>query len=400
MNIEIIRLNHTGEGIGKINHKIIFVPKTIPQDKIKVKNIKEKKHYYTAEVDTYEERGPLFKEAICPYYKVCGGCQLMELSYQEQLKYKKDKVIDIFKKYTNLEINPEIIPSPRELNYRNKITLQVEKGKIGLYQTKSKKLVPIEKCYLVKEKINEIIPLLNKLDKKEVNQIIIKEFQEKMMIQVKGKINTKDLISILKEKVSSIYINDEHIYGEKKLEETLEDKKYHISPNSFFQVNKEQTINLYKQVEKYLGKNNQNILDLYCGMASIGIFVSTSSKQITGIELNPSSVQDAKENIKINHLSNIKVKEGDVGSLLEVKNTYDAIIVDPPRSGLDKKTKDGILKIKSKKIIYVSCDPITLARDIHDLKEEYDLKEITLFDLFPNTYHLETVVLLKRRKPL
>lgn len=394
MNIEIIRLNHTGEGIGKLNHKIIFVPKTIPQDKIKVKNIKEKKHYYTAEVDIYEERGPLFKEAICPYYKVCGGCQLMELSYQEQLKYKKDKVIDIFKKYTKIEINPKIIPSPRELNYRNKITLQVEKGKIGLYQTKSKKLVPIEKCYLVKEKINEIIPLLNKLDKKEVNQIIIKEFQEKIMIQVKGKINTKDLISTLKEKVSSIYLNNEHIYGEKKLEEVLENKKYHISPNSFFQVNKEQTINLYKQVEKYLGKNNQNILDLYCGMASIGIFVSTSSKQITGIELNPSSIQDAKENIKINHLSNIKVKEGDVGSLLEVKNTYDAIIVDPPRSGLDKKTKDGILKIKSKKIIYVSCDPITLARDIDDLKEFYRLEEIKLFDLFPSTYHVESIALL------
>ena len=174
MNIEIIRLNHTGEGIGKIENKIVFIPKTIPQDKVRIKNLQNKKNYYTALPDVYLERGPLYKETICPYYSVCGGCQIMELSYQEQLKYKKSKVIDIFKKYANLEINPDIVASPHELNYRNKITLQVEQGKIGLYQIQTKKLVPIQKCYLVKEKINQVIPILNTIDLKGVTQIIIK----------------------------------------------------------------------------------------------------------------------------------------------------------------------------------------------------------------------------------
>ena len=401
MEVEIVRLNHTGDGVGKINGKIVFVKKTLPGDIVTLKNIVEKKSYFLADKEKYLVRSPLSIEAKCPYYDECGGCQIMTLPYQEQLNYKKNKVIDIFKKYTSLEINPEIIASPKIFNYRNKITLQVEEGKIGFYHDKTNQLIPIKSCPLAKEKTNEIINLLSESNfLTNVNQIIIKEFQAKIMIQIKGKVEEKDFISILKDKVSSIYINNKLVYGKAKLTETLDSYHYSISPNSFFQVNKEQTIHLYQQVKKYLMPNQNNVLDLYCGMASIGIYVSDIAKNITGIELNPSSVKDALENIQKNHLTNIRVREGDVGKLLDEKNTYDAIIVDPPRSGLDKKTKAGLLKIKSKKIIYVSCNPITLARDIQELKEEYELKEITLFDLFPNTYHLETVVLLKRRKPL
>ena len=398
MVVEIVRLNHTGNGVGDLDGKVIFVSKTIPGDVILVKNIQDKKSYYLGEVEKYLKRGSFFERAVCPYYQECGGCQIMTLPYQEQLNYKKNKVIDIFKKYTSIEINPEIIGSPKIFNYRNKITLQVEKGKIGFYHVKTNQLIPIKNCPLAKEKTNEIINLLSESKiLTNVNQIIIKEFQEKIMIQIKGKVKEKDLISILKDKVFSIYINDKLVYGKEKLEETLESYHYSISPNSFFQVNKEQTIHLYNQVRKYLESDTKNILDLYCGMASIGIFVSDIAKNITGIELNPSSVKDAKENIKKNHLTNIKVREGDVGKLLDDKNTYDAIIVDPSRSGLDKKTKSGLLKIKSKKIIYVSCNPITLARDIDDLKEEYELEDIMLFDLFPNTYHCESVTVLERK---
>ena len=401
MEVEIVRLNHTGDGVGKINGKIVFVKKTLPGDIVTVKNIVDKKKYLLADKDKYLARSPLSIEAKCPFYEECGGCQIMTLPYQEQLNYKKNKVIDIFKKYTSIEINPEIIGSPKIFNYRNKITLQVEKGKIGFYHVKTNQLIPIKNCPLAKERTNEIINLLSEISESKlltkVKQIIIKEFQEKIMIQIKGKVEEKDLISILKDKVSSIYINDKLVYGKEKLEETLKSYHYSISPNSFFQVNKEQTIHLYNQVRKHLESDTKNILDLYCGMASIGIFVSDIAKNITGIELNPSSVKDAKENILSNHLTNIKVREGDVGKLLDEKNTYDAIIVDPPRSGLDKKTKSGLLKMKSKKIIYVSCNPITLARDIDDLKEEYELKDIMLFDLFPNTYHCESVTALERK---
>ena len=401
MKVEIVRLNDTGDGIGKINGKIVFVKKTLPGDIVTVKNIVDKKKYLLADKDQYLTRSPLSIEAECPFYEECGGCQIMTLPYQEQLNYKKNKVIDIFKKYPSIEINPEIIGSPEVFHYRNKITLQVEKGKIGFYHVKTNQLVPIQYCPLAKKKTNEVIDLIEtKVSLDNVHQIVIKEFQEKVMVQVKGKINEKEWISILKDKVDSLYLYNQLIYGKAKLEEILDKYHYFISPDSFFQVNHEQTIRLYQQVKEYLGSPQKNVLDLYCGMASIGIFVSDVSNEITGIELNSSSIKDAKENILSNHLSNVKVKEGDVGKLLDTKNTYDAIIVDPPRSGLDKKTKSGLLKIKSKKIIYVSCNPMTLARDIDDLKEEYELEDIMLFDLFPNTYHVESIVLLKHCKPL
>ena len=400
MVVEIVRLNHTGDGVGYLDGKVIFVSKTIPGDVILVKNIQDKRSYYLGEVEKYLERGSFFEKAVCPYYQECGGCQIMDLPYLEQLNSKKSKVIDIFKKYTSLKIEPEIVGSSQQFYYRNKITLQVENGNIGLYHPKTRKLVPIKSCFLVKKGINEVIQILSSLNLSEVFQIVIKEFQQKIMVQIKGHVNEKDFICSLKNEVASIYVNDKLVYGQEKLEEKLEDKYYFISPDSFFQVNKEQTIRLYGKVKEYLGTGNLEVLDLYCGMASIGIFVNETSKKIVGVELNDSSVKDARENILRNHLSNVVVKKGNVGSLLEVKNTYDAVIVDPPRSGLDKRTRDGLLQMNVEKIIYVSCNPITLARDIFDLEKKYEFKEITLFDLFPNTYHVESIVLLNRRKSL
>ena len=205
------------------------------------------------------------------------------------------------------------------------------------------------------------------------------------------------ILKYLSSQVDSIYINDRLIYGLPKIEESLGKYRFEISPKSFFQVNHDQTINLYNQVKKYLGSSNRNVLDLYCGTGTIGIYVSDCCEEITGIELNPSSVADGKENIKKNHLKNFQIRQGDVGKVLQTGEQYDAIIVDPPRSGLDKRTKSTLLQIESPKIIYISCNPITLARDIKELYSKYQLEDITLFDLFPNTYHVETVCIMERK---
>ena len=396
MKVEITKLNHNGEGMSHIDGKIVFVPKTIPGDVVELTNLREHKNFIQADIKKIIKESPKRIPIECPFYQECGGCHLMGLFYSEQLEYKKDKVKNILKKYTHLDVNP-MIKESEFYHYRNKITLQVQNGRIGLFSTNSNKLIPIDNCLLISSNMNHMIDILKKINLKEVTQIVIREVQEQIMVQVIGQTEEQILIETLKSKVSSLYLNDKYLYGSRYIIDKLGKYEFQISPYSFFQINHNQTINLYNQIKTYLGSNNKNVLDLYCGTGSIGIYVSDSCQNITGIELNPSSVKDANQNIKRNHLTNIKIYQGDVGTVLKAKNTYDVIIVDPPRSGLDKRTRKTLLQIKSQKIIYISCNPITLARDLNDLQELYDLKEISLFDKFPNTYHVETICVMKRK---
>lgn len=393
MEVVITRLNHNGEGIGTINGKIVFIPKTIPGDIVEIKIIKEHKNYIEAIPTKYIEYSQDRVEINCPYYNECGGCQLMGLPYPKQLEYKCNKVKNILNKYASLNLEPTITGS-NEYNYRNKITLQVKNGCLGLYKQNSNDLISINKCLLISNNMNNIISLIKGLDLSNIKQIIIREASNQLMLKFIGKINISTLTNKLSSKVNSIYLNEKLVYGTPAITETLGKYQFLISPDSFFQVNHNQTINLYNQVKNYLGSNNNEVLDLYCGTGTIGIYVSNYCKKITGIELNPSSVKDAIKNVRLNNLTDINILEGDVGTLLKAKNTYDAIIVDPPRSGLDKNTKSTLLKIKAPKLIYISCDPITLARDLNELKEIYEVVDISLFDMFPNTYHVESVVLM------
>lgn len=393
----IISLNHTGEGMAKIDGKIVFVEKTLPGDIVEIEEIKDYGNYYKAKLKGIKNPSPNRMEVTCPYYSKCGGCQLLGLNIHEQCTYKREKVKNIFQKYVNLDINPTIV-SGEGYHYRNKITLQVENGQIGLYESNSNTIVQIKECLLISPKMNQLIQIISQnIDLQGLTQIVIRETKQQLMVQLIGTTKTAPILKFLSSKVDSIYINDRLIYGLPKIEESLGKYRFEISPRSFFQINHDQTINLYNQVKKYLGSSNDNVLDLYCGTGTIGIYVSDCCKKITGIELNPSSVADAKENIEKNHLKNVQVRQGDVGKVLQIGENYDAIIVDPPRNGLDKRTKRTLLQIASPKIIYISCNPITLARDIKDLNSTYQLEDITLFDLFPNTYHVETVCVMKRK---
>ena len=395
MKLKVERMNHTGEGIAIKDKLIYFIPKTIPGDIIEVEenNIINYKTYNKVINYNIIEKSNKREEELCPYYKECGGCQIMSLPYKEQLLYKQEKVKNIFKKYANTDINPIIIETT-QYKYRNKITLQVKDGILGLYKENTHDIIPITKCLLIPDKLNTLINDLKEINLQNINKIVLKNIKDKIMIQLIGNPNKEEIIKKLSTKASSLYINDTLIKGLPFLTEELSQYKYNISPNSFFQINKEGTITIYNIIKEYLGKNNNHVLDLYCGTGSIGIYISNNCKEITGIELNKSATEDAKKNVKLNNLTNIKIINGSVNQLLKDNQKYDAIIVDPPRSGLDKKTKEILLKIKSKKIIYISCNPITLARDINTLNKEYQLQKITLVDMFPNTYHVESVLLL------
>ena len=392
MRVLIDRLNDTGEGIGKINNEIVFVEKTVPGDVVEVENIIKHKNYLEASPAKIIKNSSKRIPAPCPYYEKCGGCQIMNLNYPGQLAYKKEKVINIFKKYGDITVNPNIV-FDKEWHYRNKITLQAENNKIGLFKSKSNEIVEIDECLLISNSMNELIKFIKENIKLAgINQIMLREANNQHMVVFKGNIDNTEALK-LKNKVDSIYINNNHIYGTKEITTTLEKYTFKISKDSFFQVNHNQTIKLYNKVKEYLNKKKK-ILDLYCGTGSIGIYVSDNCQSILGIEINKQAIKDANINKKINNIENISFKCGDVANIITSKDKYDTIIVDPPRSGLSKKTRKILLEISTNYIIYVSCNPITLVRDIKELSSKYELKDITLFDLFPNTYHVESISLL------
>lgn len=395
MEVMIERLSDNGDGIGRVLGKVIFIPKTLPGDFVLAKIVKEYKNYIKGEVLEYLEYSDKRSLVSCPYYYECGGCQLMRLDYDSQLAYKKDKVINILKKYANIDFNPNIVGS-NNYHYRNKITIQVKDGKMGLYKVGSNDLVSIDKCLLVSDNVNSLIRLIkDSLDLTGINQVVIREALNQLMVKFIGKIDRSILIEKILPCVKSLYLNDELLGGDECLKDKLGNYQFLISPNSFFQVNHNQTINLYNQVKKYLGEDNGRVMDLYCGTGSIGIYVSSCCKRVDGIEVSSSSVGDANNNILLNNLDNVFVELGDVSKVLEISNDYDAVIVDPPRSGLDKRTKSILKQMRCSKVIYVSCDPMTLARDLKELQDVYDVIDINLFDMFPNTYHVESVVLMK-----
>lgn len=385
--VRIEKLDHFGRGIAKVNNMPIFVENSLIDEEVEVLITKEKKNYMEGVVIDYIKKSPLRVESNCPYYDKCGGCDLLHLSYIEQLKYKENKVKEIIKKFSGLECVNNIVSS-KQFNYRNKITLQVKNG-IGYFQKKSNNIINIDNCLLVDNKINEIINKLKKIDVSDVKKIVIRVTNLESMVVFYGKINLKIDLD-----VDTIIINDKVIKGNGYIREEINDFKFIISPTSFFQVNNIGMINIYNKVLEYV--DGGNVLDLYCGTGTIGIYVSKKANKVLGIELNKEAIKDALINKKLNNINNIDFISGDVGTILSENNfKADIVIVDPPRAGLDNKSINNIIKIKPRKIIYVSCDPVTLARDLNILKDKYDVIEITPFDMFGNTYHVECVCLLK-----
>lgn len=400
--VEVTKLDHQGRGIAKINDKIIFIPNVLPCETIDVNIVLEKKKCYEGTVKEIINASDKRINPICPYFEECGGCQFLNMNYQDSLDYKQNKVEEIMNKYLGIKIKiNNIVACDNNLYYRNKTTFQVEND-IGFFKEKTNTLIPVDKCYISDIRINDIYKeIKDNIDLTNVNQIIIratKNTLESMVIfKTSNYVDNKRLIDVLKNKVDSIYINDELIYGKGKIIENLCNKNFYISPSSFFQVNTVQAEKLYNKAIEYANiKKEDTVLDLYCGTGTIGIIASDKAKKVIGIELNKEAIKDANENKKLNNINNIEFYAGDVGKILN-KNNYkpDTIIVDPPRAGLDSLALSQILNIKPKKLVYVSCDLMTLARDLKLLSNDYDILELTPVDMFPYTAHVESVCTLK-----
>lgn len=396
--VKIENLDHYGRGVARSDTPI-FVEEALPNEIVEIEITKEKKKYKEATVIRVIEKSKDRIDAICPYFNTCGGCHLMHLSYIKTLEFKENKVKEILQKFYDSKINIKPILYGNDLNYRNKVTLKVQE-KIGYYQKGSYDLVSIDECKLADKQINEIIKICYKLPLQKIEEIMIRSSyfcqDTLVLLKLKEKINEEECIRILKDKVNSIILFKDKInviYGRGYIIEKIKEFNFKISPESFFQVNSNMMIKLYDQVLYYLNpKGNERVLDYYCGTGTIGIFVSPYVKEVVGVEISNSSYKDALENKKNNNINNIKFYCQNANTFKE--KDFDAVIVDPPRSGLDEKTRNHLKEIKANKIIYVSCDPVTLSRDLKDLSDNYDVLEVIPVDMFPYTYHVESVTML------
>ncbi len=403
----IERFDHDARGIGYIDGKIVFVDNVIPGDRVIVRIYKSKKKYFIAKVVKFLEYSKNRIKNICPFFDRCGGCDLQYVDYNCQRAFKENKVKDIMLKFANIgieKIKPIISIPDNNFYYRNKLTFQVEK-EIGLFSKNSYKLVNIDACYIASTNINAVLSnIKEKISLDNIEQIIIRTsfYNNRTMVIFIGDNVALKNIRKLEDNVNSIYIKQNDIYnlvyGDAYLEEKLGNYIFKISPDSFFQVNPKMCVKLYDKIIEYGNFNgNETVLDLYCGTGTIGIYISKFVHKVIGYEINKYAVNDAEINKKNNLVDNVEFYCGSSElSFDNVTSKIDIVVVDPPRSGLNRQTIAGIISVNPRKVIYVSCDPVTLARDLKLLSDFYEVIEITPVDMFPNTKHVECVCVLNK----
>lgn len=397
-NVKIEKLDNLGRGIAKLNNKIVFVDNALPDELVNIEIVKDKKNYSLAKNNKLLKKS-IYRRKVCPYSEFCGGCDLINLEYNKQLEYKSKKIEELIKRNFNNDIRINSIIYDKDFSYRNKILLHISQDKLGFFEQMSNNIIDIEKCLLVNDKANNLIKSIRKFIKnnKKLKSVVIRISSNGGTMLIFNGDSLENKILEYFSMVDVIVLNNKTIKGQ-FIKERLGDKEFLIYPNSFFQVNMFNTLNLYNEVRRITyNKRYDNILDLYCGTGTIGIFLSDIATSVVGIEVIEDAVISAKRNADINNIENIKFICGRVEDYIDRFNNIDLIIVDPPRSGLDKKTINNIKRINPKEIIYVSCDPMTLVRDLKELEEEYVIKEITPVDMFPNTHHVECVSVLHRK---
>jgi len=396
-NVEIIKIDDLGRGIGYIDNKIVFITNALPEEIVNINITKETKKYYEGEIIEYIKKSNKRTYPKCNYYDKCGGCNLMHMSYEMSLDYKKNKLQNILKKFGNVEADIVVLENEKEFNYRNKIELKIENNKWGYYNSKTHDFIEIKSCNLAKSSINEVINNKNLFDIKNGYITIRSNYNNEILINIKTQDEINVRIDYLKTKIklAGIVVNDKLIYGNSYFFEKCNELLFKVNYDSFFQINE----NITKKMIDIIKSNvkGENLLDLYCGVGFLSLSISPNFKNIYGVEINKNSVMDAVKNSEINNIYNSYFICGNSSNVRDkINNKIDTIIVDPPRTGLYGNTIDDILKFNALTLVYVSCNPITLARDLSILKDTYKIEKTYLLDMFTNTYHFETIVILKK----
>ncbi len=428
-NVCVTEMSYEGFGVVKLKDFTIFVENLLIDEVADIELFWENKKIAFATVTNYIKKSELRIEPKSAKLLQSGAAPLCVLSYENQLKFKQYTIEKLFKRnLLELKIN-KIIPSPNEYYYRNKISLHVlnenNKFKFGFFKKYSHLLIEQEALFLAHKEINEIFlkfkeivnnnnDLFTILTNAKFNEITIKHSNftnEKQIIMICEKVlylntNQKKLIKNATG-INSLILNirNKHdnffrtLIGNEFITYKINDLKFKVANDSFYQVNEEQTKHMYEYVSSLISENNLNIIDAFSGVGTIGLFLAKKAKNITCIEINKFASQCAFNNAIINNINNVSFVNLDVTEYLvnKAQISDEAIVFDPPRSGLDRKVIESITTAKINKIIYISCNPRTLVRDLLIFKEKgYSINSIQPFDMFPQTFHVETVALLSK----
>ena len=400
-NILIKNLDNFGRGISYINNKIVFIKNALPGEIVDIKITTSKKKYQEAIVTKYHQKSPQRILTKCPYFNKCGGCNLLFFNYLDTLTFKLNKVKDLFTKNNiNYSKEIEVIKNTHPLNYRHKLSLKIKNKQIGFYEENTHNLIPINECLLATSPINEVIKNYKLLNISNGDLTIRASSNNEILLVINTPDNNYNIeLSKLKSKVKLVGIvyNNKTIYGQNFYYERLRGFLFKISYDSFFQVNPYITEELFKLLKSNI-KKDSTILELYSGVGTLSLVCASQSKTIYSVEIIKNAILNSNFNAKINHISNIKFMLGDVKNTVSKLNIFfDTLILDPPRKGLDKTTLNFILTKLPPTIIYISCDILTLIRDLKYLEKYYDLQEYKILDMFSYTYHLESFCVLNLR---
>lgn len=434
--VDIIDQGFEGEGIAKIHNFTIFIEGAIKGEKCKILIVKVTTSHAFGKLIEILENSKYRVEADCGTYKRCGGCNLRHIDYEETLNIKQNTVQNLVSKTLNNKINVNMtIGMGNPYNYRNKAQYPVGLDKnnepvMGVYAKRTHEIIPMRNCMIQNPLSEQIanfvfhffiqnnIPIYNEKNGKgllrhivikvgirthEIMCILVlngkelKKEKELVKLLIKEFPEVKTVVKNINVKNTNIILGNvnEVIYGDGYIYDKLGDYTFKISPMSFYQINPVQTEVLYNTaIEMANLSKTETLFDLYCGIGTIGIFASPYVKKVYGIEIVKQAIEDAKENASINDIRNIEFFAGDVEKIFEdvlKKNSDkpDVIFVDPPRKGLDRHTIENILNVKPNKVVYISCNPASLVRDLKLLEEKYDVREIQPVDMFPFTSHVE-----------
>ena len=448
ITVDITDFGENGEGIGKTDAFTWFIKDTVIGDKVIAKVMKTKKSYGYARLEKIVKESPDRVRAKCPVARSCGGCTLQSLDYRAELRIKQNKVENHLKRIggfdlSNVEIE-EIIGMEDPIRYRNKsqFPFGIKNGKniTGYFAGRTHSIVEFDDCIIgIEENKTVLKAVLDFMEKYGVNayneedtsgiirHVLIRkgfatgELMVCVVINADNLVYSRELVESLctalgkdlksvslniNKKNTNVILGDRTItiYGREYIEDYIGDVKFRISPQSFYQVNPVQTKKLYGKALEYAAlTGEETVWDMYCGIGTISLFLAKSAKFVYGVEIVDAAIQNARENAKLNNIENVKFFVGKAEEVItgEYENgnikDIDVIVVDPPRKGLDKLAIDTMLKLLPKRIVYVSCDSSTLARDLKILCEkEYELKKLTVVDQFARSYHTETVALLSK----